>query len=141
VAIARYSVQKLLDHRTYVSVNFCERIFYYLLHTSHIPVHRIRSRVYVICLIVCALQVTWVVHAEYDETSVPSLFRPFLQSGQALGAYRWLRCLQRQCEYITVLRSSLVLPSSSSSFSGKKKTKKRTKQQNSAAFIFICMET
>jgi hypothetical protein len=140
VAIARYSVQKLLDHRTYVSVNFCERIF--TIYCIHLTFQFTEfDRVYVICLIVCALQVTWVVHAEYDETSVPSLFRPFLQSGQALGAYRWLRCLQRQCEYITVLRSSLVLPSSSSSFSGKKKTKKRTKQQNSAAFIFICMET
>ncbi|OQU81267.1 hypothetical protein SORBI_3006G034900 [Sorghum bicolor] len=60
-------------------------------------------------------KVTWVVHAEYDETTVPFLFRPLLQSGQALGACRWLRSLQKQCEYITVLPSSHVLPSSSSS--------------------------
>ncbi|XP_062224735.1 homeobox-leucine zipper protein ROC6-like [Phragmites australis] len=50
-------------------------------------------------------KVTWIVHAEYDETTVPPLFRPLLRSGQALGARRWLAPLQRQCEYMAVLRS------------------------------------
>ncbi|WVZ85153.1 hypothetical protein U9M48_032104 [Paspalum notatum var. saurae] len=61
--------------------------------------------------------VTWIVHAEYDEATVPPLFRPLFQSGQALGASRWLRSLLRQCEYMAVLRSSHVESSSSSSSS------------------------
>ncbi|RCV33195.1 hypothetical protein SETIT_7G063300v2 [Setaria italica] len=56
-------------------------------------------------------QVLWIVHAEYDDTAVPPLFRQLFQSGQALGAIRWLTSLQRQCEYMAILRSSQV-PSS-----------------------------
>jgi homeobox-leucine zipper protein len=54
----------------------------------------------------CALQITWVVHAEYDEATVPTMFRPLFRSGKALGAHRWLASLQRQCEYLAVLHSS-----------------------------------
>ncbi|CAN6234696.1 unnamed protein product [Urochloa humidicola] len=56
-------------------------------------------------------KVTWIVHAEYNDTAVPPLFRQLFQSGQALGAVRWLCSLQRQCVYMAVLRSSQV-PSS-----------------------------
>ncbi|RLM74045.1 hypothetical protein C2845_PM15G05070 [Panicum miliaceum] len=62
-------------------------------------------------------KVTWVVHGEYLEATVPELFRQFFRSGQAFGACRWLRSLHRQCEYMAVLGSSHV-PSSSSSSSG-----------------------
>ncbi|RLM74725.1 hypothetical protein C2845_PM15G05050 [Panicum miliaceum] len=51
-------------------------------------------------------KVTWIVHAEYDETSVPPIFRQLFQSGKALGASRWLASLQRQCEYMAILHSS-----------------------------------
>ncbi|CAN6234695.1 unnamed protein product [Urochloa humidicola] len=51
-------------------------------------------------------KVTWIVHAEYDETTVQPIFRQFFQSGQALGASRWLASLQRQCEYMAILNSS-----------------------------------
>ena len=63
-------------------------------------------RVYATCLvlqILQAFQVTWVVHGEYLEATVPELFRQFYRSGQAFGACRWLRSLQRQCEYIWLL--------------------------------------
>lgn len=53
-----------------------------------------------------APQVTWVVHAEYDETSVHQLYRQLLRSGQALGARRWLASLQRQCQYLAILCSN-----------------------------------
>ncbi|XP_066393796.1 homeobox-leucine zipper protein ROC6-like isoform X2 [Miscanthus floridulus] len=53
-------------------------------------------------------KITWVVHAEYDETAVPTMFRPLLRSGKALGAHRWLASLQRQCEYLAVLHSIQV---------------------------------
>ncbi|OEL38095.1 Homeobox-leucine zipper protein ANTHOCYANINLESS 2 [Dichanthelium oligosanthes] len=56
-------------------------------------------------------KVTWVVHAEYDETTVPTIFRPLHRSGKALGAHRWLASLQRQREFLAVLHSSHV-PSS-----------------------------
>ncbi|KAG8050488.1 hypothetical protein GUJ93_ZPchr0009g691 [Zizania palustris] len=51
-------------------------------------------------------KVTWVVHAEYDETAVHQLYRPLLRSGQALGARRWLASLQRQCQYLAILCSN-----------------------------------
>ncbi|OEL19782.1 Homeobox-leucine zipper protein ROC6 [Dichanthelium oligosanthes] len=51
-------------------------------------------------------KVTWVVHAEYDETAVHHLYRPLLRSGQALGARRWLASLQRQCQYLAILCSN-----------------------------------
>jgi len=54
----------------------------------------------------CCPQVTWVVHAEYDEAVVHQLYRPLLQSGQALGARRWLASLQRQCQYLAILCSN-----------------------------------
>ena len=78
-------------------------------------------RVYATCLvlqILQAFQVTWVVHGEYLEATVPELFRQFYRSGQAFGACRWLRSLQRQCEYMAVLGSSHVPSSSSSSGKG-----------------------
>ncbi|CAL5032744.1 unnamed protein product [Urochloa decumbens] len=51
-------------------------------------------------------KVTWIVHVEYDETTVQPIFRQFFQSGQALGASRWLASLQRQCEYMAIMHSS-----------------------------------
>ena len=79
-------------------------------------------RPYAACLILqivqTLFQVTWVVHGEYLEATVPELFRQFFRSGQAYGACRWLRSLQRQCEYMAVLGSSHVPSSSSSSGKG-----------------------
>ncbi|XP_020582116.1 homeobox-leucine zipper protein ROC5-like [Phalaenopsis equestris] len=53
-------------------------------------------------------KVTWVEHAEYDESAVHQLYRPLLRSGMALGAQRWVATLQRQCECLAVLMSSSV---------------------------------
>ncbi|CAL5075864.1 unnamed protein product [Urochloa decumbens] len=51
-------------------------------------------------------KVTWIVHAEYDETTLPMMFKPLFRAGQALGARRWLASLQRQREYAAALLSS-----------------------------------
>ncbi|TVU39447.1 hypothetical protein EJB05_12867, partial [Eragrostis curvula] len=48
-------------------------------------------------------KVTWIVHAEYNDTTVPMMFKPLFFSGQALGACRWLTSLQRHCEYVNAL--------------------------------------
>ncbi|WVZ85171.1 LOW QUALITY PROTEIN: hypothetical protein U9M48_032121 [Paspalum notatum var. saurae] len=53
-------------------------------------------------------KVTWIVRAQYIENSVPPLFRQLFQSGEALGARRWLASLQRECEYMALLHSSHV---------------------------------
>ncbi|XP_078447932.1 homeobox-leucine zipper protein HDG1-like [Wolffia australiana] len=53
-------------------------------------------------------KVTWVEHAEYDESGVHLLYRPLLRSGMALGAQRWVATLQRQCECLAVLMSSVL---------------------------------
>lgn len=54
------------------------------------------------------LQVTWVEHAEYDETQIHQLYRPLISSGMGFGAQRWVATLQRQCECLAILMSSAV---------------------------------
>ncbi|KAK6918421.1 START domain [Dillenia turbinata] len=53
-------------------------------------------------------KVTWVEHAEYDESEVHQLYRPLLSSGMGFGAQRWVATLQRQCECLAILISSTV---------------------------------
>ncbi|KAF8702504.1 hypothetical protein HU200_032884 [Digitaria exilis] len=55
-------------------------------------------------------KVTWVEHTEYHEASVHQLYQPLLRSGLALGAGRWLATLQRQCECLAILVSSVAMP-------------------------------
>ncbi|RDX99926.1 Homeobox-leucine zipper protein ANTHOCYANINLESS 2, partial [Mucuna pruriens] len=51
-------------------------------------------------------KVTWVEHAEYDESQVHQLYRSLLSSGMGFGAQRWVATLQRQCECLAILMSS-----------------------------------
>lgn len=51
-------------------------------------------------------KVTWVEHAEYDESQVHQVYRPLLSSGMGFGAQRWVATLQRQCECLAILMSS-----------------------------------
>ncbi|CAA7399817.1 unnamed protein product [Spirodela intermedia] len=51
-------------------------------------------------------KVTWVEHAENDDSAVHMLYRPLLRSGAGFGAQRWLGALQRQCECLAILMSS-----------------------------------
>ncbi|KAK4578386.1 hypothetical protein RGQ29_028484 [Quercus rubra] len=53
-------------------------------------------------------KVTWVEHAEYDESQVHQLYRPLLSSGMGFGSQRWIATLQRQCECLAILMSSSV---------------------------------
>ncbi|CAI0470621.1 unnamed protein product [Linum tenue] len=53
-------------------------------------------------------KVTWVEHAEYDETQTHQLYRPLIGSGMGFGAQRWVATLQRQCECLAILMSSAV---------------------------------
>ncbi|KAK4766583.1 hypothetical protein SAY87_008225 [Trapa incisa] len=50
-------------------------------------------------------QVTWIEHYEYDESSVPLLYRTYLRSGLVFGANRWVSVLQRQSNYSYLLES------------------------------------
>lgn len=43
-------------------------------------------------------QITWVEHVEVDETGVPTMYRPLVNSGLAFGAKRWVAALDRQSE-------------------------------------------
>ena len=61
---------------------------------------------YMTSLICMNMQVTWVEHAEYDESQVHQLYRPLLSSGMGFGAQRWVAILQRQCECLATLMSS-----------------------------------
>ncbi|QCE02807.1 homeobox-leucine zipper protein ANTHOCYANINLESS 2-like isoform X2 [Vigna unguiculata] len=51
-------------------------------------------------------KVTWVEHAEYDESQIHQVYRPLLNSGMGFGAQRWVATLQRQCECLAILMSS-----------------------------------
>ncbi|CAI9101722.1 OLC1v1039114C1 [Oldenlandia corymbosa var. corymbosa] len=53
-------------------------------------------------------KVTWVEHAEYDESVIHQLYRPLISSGMGFGAQRWIATLQRQCECLAILMSSSV---------------------------------
>lgn len=53
-------------------------------------------------------KVTWVEHAEYDESIVHQLYRPLVGAGMGFGAQRWVATLQRQCECLAILMSSAV---------------------------------
>ncbi|KAH9647201.1 homeobox-leucine zipper protein ANTHOCYANINLESS 2 [Citrus sinensis] len=53
-------------------------------------------------------KVTWIEHAEYDESIVHHLCRPLLSSGMGFGAPKWVATLQRQCECLAVLMSSTI---------------------------------
>jgi len=46
---------------------------------------------------------------------VHQLYKPLLRSGLALGAGRWLATLQRQCEGLAILMSSVAMPEHDSS--------------------------
>ncbi|XP_075473717.1 homeobox-leucine zipper protein ANTHOCYANINLESS 2-like [Primulina tabacum] len=53
-------------------------------------------------------KVTWVEHAEYDESVIHQLYRPLIGAGMGFGAQRWVATLQRQCECLAILMSSSV---------------------------------
>ncbi|XP_057499417.1 homeobox-leucine zipper protein ANTHOCYANINLESS 2-like isoform X2 [Actinidia eriantha] len=53
-------------------------------------------------------KVTWVEHAEYDESIVHQIYRPLIGAGMGFGAQRWVATLQRQCECLAILMSSTV---------------------------------
>ncbi|XP_027349905.1 homeobox-leucine zipper protein ANTHOCYANINLESS 2 isoform X2 [Abrus precatorius] len=63
-------------------------------------------------------KVTWVEHAEYEESQVHQLYRPLLSSGMGFGAQRWVATLQRQCECLAILMSSAVPSREHSAISG-----------------------
>ncbi|XAR63102.1 hypothetical protein NMG60_11022927 [Bertholletia excelsa] len=53
-------------------------------------------------------KVTWVEHAEYDESIIHQLYQPLIRAGMGFGAQRWVATLQRQCECLAILMSSTV---------------------------------
>lgn len=54
------------------------------------------------------VQVTWVEHADYDESFIHQLYRPLISAGMGFGAQRWIATLQRQSECLAILMSSTV---------------------------------
>ncbi|GAU44802.1 hypothetical protein TSUD_291950 [Trifolium subterraneum] len=52
-------------------------------------------------------KITWVDHSQYDETAVHQTCRQLVNSGFAFGAHRWVATLQRHCEALAILMSSV----------------------------------
>ncbi|KAG7026621.1 Homeobox-leucine zipper protein PROTODERMAL FACTOR 2 [Cucurbita argyrosperma subsp. argyrosperma] len=53
-------------------------------------------------------KITWVEHVEVDETGVPSMYRPLVNSGLAFGAKRWVATLDRQCERLATSMATTI---------------------------------
>ncbi|XP_056844827.1 homeobox-leucine zipper protein HDG2 isoform X2 [Raphanus sativus] len=54
-------------------------------------------------------KVTWVEHVEVDDRGeLHDMFKNFLNSGQALGASRWIATLDRQCERLAIMKASNI---------------------------------
>ncbi|XP_021287377.1 homeobox-leucine zipper protein PROTODERMAL FACTOR 2-like [Herrania umbratica] len=45
-------------------------------------------------------RVTWVEHAQVDNGSVHPIFRPFVESGSAFSAKRWIAMINRHCQWL-----------------------------------------
>ncbi|XP_049410461.1 homeobox-leucine zipper protein ANTHOCYANINLESS 2-like [Solanum stenotomum] len=50
-------------------------------------------------------KVTWIEHMKYNENVVHHLYRPMVRSGLGFGAQRWMATLQRQSEFLGLMRS------------------------------------
>lgn len=55
-------------------------------------------------------QITWLEHVEVDHQGSNCMYLPFLSSGSAFGAKRWVCALQRYCEDIGSLLATSTLP-------------------------------
>ncbi|XP_002979015.2 homeobox-leucine zipper protein HDG2 [Selaginella moellendorffii] len=53
-------------------------------------------------------KVTVLEHVEYDDRSVNRIYKPYVNSGLAFGAQRWLLTLQRQCERLASLLATSI---------------------------------
>ncbi|KAK4794256.1 hypothetical protein SAY86_012250 [Trapa natans] len=88
-------------------------------------------------------KVTWVEHTEYDESQIHELYRPLISSGIGFGAQRWVATLQRQCQCLAVLMSSV--PSSSDhnviSGSGRRSMLKLAQRMTASFCAGVCAST
>uniref|UniRef100_M1C945 Homeobox protein n=1 Tax=Solanum tuberosum TaxID=4113 RepID=M1C945_SOLTU len=50
-------------------------------------------------------QVTWIEHMEYNENLVHDWYRPLIKTGLGFGAHRWMVTLQRQYQFLKVMKS------------------------------------
>ncbi|KAK4723937.1 hypothetical protein R3W88_026716 [Solanum pinnatisectum] len=55
----------------------------------------------------CIIQdmVIWIEHMQYNENHVHHLYRPLVKTGLVFGAQRWIANLQRQSEFLRVIKS------------------------------------
>ncbi|KAG5600237.1 hypothetical protein H5410_031607 [Solanum commersonii] len=51
------------------------------------------------------LLVTWIEHMEYNENLVHDWYRPLIKTGLGFGAQRWMATLQRQYQFLKVMKS------------------------------------
>ncbi|WMV33689.1 hypothetical protein MTR67_027074 [Solanum verrucosum] len=50
-------------------------------------------------------KVTWIEHMEYNENLVHDWYRPLIKTGLGFGAHRWMATLQRQHQFLKVMKS------------------------------------
>jgi len=50
-------------------------------------------------------QVTWIEHMKYNENLVHDWYRPLINTGVGFGAQRWMATLQRQYQFLKVMKS------------------------------------
>uniref|UniRef100_M1E0B2 Homeobox-leucine zipper protein ANTHOCYANINLESS 2 n=1 Tax=Solanum tuberosum TaxID=4113 RepID=M1E0B2_SOLTU len=50
-------------------------------------------------------KVTWIEHMKYNENLVHDWYRPLINTGVGFGAQRWMTTLQRQYQFLKVMKS------------------------------------
>ncbi|XP_039061410.1 homeobox-leucine zipper protein ANTHOCYANINLESS 2-like [Hibiscus syriacus] len=87
-------------------------------------------------------KVTWVEHAQYDKTEVHQLYRLLLSSGMAFGAKRWVATLQRQCEGLAILMSTVpTINHTAITASGKRSMLKLAQRMTDNFCAGVCAST
>ncbi|KAL2477749.1 Homeobox-leucine zipper protein ANTHOCYANINLESS 2 [Forsythia ovata] len=88
-------------------------------------------------------KVTWVEHAEYDESVIHHLYRPLISAGMGFGAQRWIATLQRQCECLAILMSSAVPARNHNAItaSGRRSMLKLAQRMTNSFCAGVCVST
>ncbi|CAA3002044.1 homeobox-leucine zipper ANTHOCYANINLESS 2 [Olea europaea subsp. europaea] len=88
-------------------------------------------------------KVTWIEHAEYDESVIHHLYRTLINSGMGFGAQRWIATLQRQCECLAILMSSAVPTRNHNAItaSGRRSMLKLAQRMTNSFCAGVCVST
>lgn len=87
-------------------------------------------------------KVTWVEHAEYDASLIHRLYRPLISAGMGFGAQRWIATLERECECLAIVMSSVPTNDHSAiTISGRRSMLKLAQRMTNNFCAGVCAST